>query len=193
MDDTATVLIVDDEPAIVDGHAARLEGQYEVRTAYDGHEALERLDEAVDVVLLDRRMPGLSGDEVLDHARDRGLDCRVAMLTGVEPSFDIADMGFDEYLQKPVAEDALFETVERLHRRNEYDETLQEYFSVASRVATLETEHGEDVLHDRDEYRELNERLDALRDRLDRTLEELPADESYVVATESHPTGDGLN
>jgi CheY-like chemotaxis protein len=41
-----------------------------VRTAYGGHEALEELSDDVDVILLDRRMPGLSGDEVLEEVRD---------------------------------------------------------------------------------------------------------------------------
>jgi CheY-like chemotaxis protein len=68
-EDTPTVLIADDEAAIVDGQAARLTDEYRVRRAYGGHEALEQVGEEVDVALLDRRMPDLSGDEVLDRIR----------------------------------------------------------------------------------------------------------------------------
>jgi hypothetical protein len=54
-------LVVDDEPEVTDAHAPRLRQQYnEVRTSYGGAEALAEIDETIDVVLLDRRMP-LSG------------------------------------------------------------------------------------------------------------------------------------
>ncbi|MDX1748088.1 MAG: response regulator, partial [Halobacteriales archaeon] len=62
-EDRPVVLIVDDEPEIVDLYNRRLKGTYAVRTAYGGTEALEEADESVDIVLLDRRMPDLSGDD----------------------------------------------------------------------------------------------------------------------------------
>ena len=65
----ATVLVVDDEEAVADAYTAQLEGEYETRTAYSGKEALETVDDGVDIVLLDRRMPGRSGDEVLERDR----------------------------------------------------------------------------------------------------------------------------
>lgn len=116
--DNPTVLLADDEPALAEGHAAQLPDDYEVRTAYDGQEALDALDEDVDVAVLDRRMPKLTGDDVLDAIRDQDYDCRVLMLTGVEPSEDIVEMGFDEYLVKPVGGDEFRETVARLHDRD---------------------------------------------------------------------------
>ena len=61
----ATVMLVDDEPTLVDLYETFLSGEYDVRTATGGTEALEVMDESVDVALLDRRMPELSGDEVL--------------------------------------------------------------------------------------------------------------------------------
>jgi two-component system response regulator AdeR len=180
--DRAIVLIADDEPAIVDGQASRLEGDYHVRRAYSGREALDALDETVDVALLDRRMPDHSGDEILSRLRHEEYDCRVAMLTGVEPSFDIADMGFDDYLRKPVDEEELYDCVERLLTRQDYDAGLQEFYSVARRIALLETEHDDATLADDDAYQHLLERRDALRDRLDRTLGDLQEQEGYAVA-----------
>lgn len=114
MEDSPTVLFVDDEPAIADGHAARLSDDYEVRTAYGGEEAMETMDDEIDVVCLDRRMPGMSGGEVLEAIREEGYDCRVLMLTGVEPDRDVVEMGFDDYIVKPVGGEQLRETVERL-------------------------------------------------------------------------------
>lgn len=114
MDDTPTVLFVDDEPALADGHAATLEDEYDTQVAYGGRAGLDRLDETVDVVCLDRRMPGMSGEAVLEAIRDAGHDCKVVMLTGVEPDGDVVELGFDDYLVKPIDTDDLRETIERL-------------------------------------------------------------------------------
>ena len=78
---------------------------HDVRTAYGGEEALEKADEDVDLVFLDRQMPDMSGDDVLERVRERGLDCRVVMVTAVDPDFDIVEMPFDDYLTKPVMRD----------------------------------------------------------------------------------------
>jgi DNA-binding response OmpR family regulator len=168
-----TVLVVEDEPDLADLYATWLDGEYAVRTAYGGRDALAAIDETVDVILLDRRMPDLPGDEVLAAVRDRGIDCRVAMVTAVEPDFDIVDMGFDDYLVKPVSKEALRGTVENLLQREEYVDGVGELFSLASKKALLESEKGPADLERSEEYQELTERLDALREDLDRTLESL--------------------
>lgn len=186
--ETATILIVDDEPGLADGHAARLQ-EHDVRTAYDGREALDALDDEIDIVFLDRRMPGLSGDEVLETARQRGFDCRIVMLTGVEPSVDIVSMGFDEYLRKPVDRDELRETVQRMLERSAYDAKLQEYFSLSAKRATLETESDDDV-EGTPEYEELCRRLETVERELDEALESLPDDDGYVVATDDRRRAD---
>ncbi|PHQ40282.1 DNA-binding protein [Halorubrum persicum] len=168
------VLVVEDEPDLADLYAAWLGDEYRVRTAYGGQEALDEIDEAddeVDAILLDRRMPGLSGDEVLTAVRERGIDCRVAMVTAVEPDFDILNMGFDDYLVKPVTSDTLHETVEGLLRRGEYDTEMQELFSLTSKKAMLETEKSATELTDNEEYQRLTDRIEELRSRADESLE----------------------
>lgn len=182
LDTTPTILIVDDEPALADGHAARLE-EYDVRTAYNGNEAFRELDPDVDVVLLDRRMPGLSGDQILERIRGWDIDCRVVMLTGVEPSVDIISMGFDEYLRKPVSREELHATIERMCRRSTYNSKLQEYFALASKRATLETEHSQSELREKAKYEHLCERLAAVEEELDEVLSSLPEKDGYLVAT----------
>lgn len=174
------VLVVEDEPDLADLYATWLSSEYRVRTAYGGHEALDELDSDVDVVLLDRRMPGLSGDEVLEAVRDRGIDCRVAMVTAVEPDFDIVAMGFDDYLVKPVTKDALRDTVSTLCTRSAYDEGVQELFSLASKKALLEAEKGSTELEDSAEYAELDERIQALQADLDQTFGGVDDHDSFV-------------
>ncbi|MCF2239981.1 response regulator, partial [Halobacterium salinarum] len=119
-----TVLVVDDERGLADLYTIWLEDDYNVKTAYSGTEAIDAIDPTIDVALLDRQMPDVSGDDVLDELRERGIECRVAMVTAVEPELDIIGLGFDDYLQKPVDRDTLLETVGRLQRRSTYDDTV---------------------------------------------------------------------
>ena len=110
-----TVLIVEDERDLADLYAEWLKSAgYRTHTAYRGATALEAADEAVDVALLDRRLPEMQGEEVLDRIRERGLGCAVAMVTAVEPEADIVEMGFDEYAVKPVGESELTALVDEL-------------------------------------------------------------------------------
>lgn len=186
--DQPLVLIVEDEPDLADLYATWLRENCRVRVAYGGHEALDQLDEDVDVILLDRRMPDLSGDEALTEIRSRGFECRVAMVTAVEPDFDIVAMGFDDYLVKPVSKEALEETVDNLLLRNSYNDGVQELFSLASKKALLESEKEAAALEENDEYRELDARLSELRANLDETLRQF--DEERDIAAVYRDLGD---
>ena len=186
---TPTVLIVDDEEDIADIYTLQLQDRYDVRTEYGGQEAIEAVDEDVDVVLLDRRMPGLSGDQVLERIRDQDLDCRVAMVTAVEPDFDILEMGFDAYLTKPVKSEQLAETVENLIERSEYDSLLQEYYGLVEKQATLEATKSRGELEESEEYEALKRDIDALRDDLSATLGGIEDDEDFIATIRG--LGDG--
>jgi two-component system response regulator AdeR len=175
------VLIVEDEPDVAETYRLWLEEDYDVRVAQDGDEGLGLLDESVEVVLLDRMMPGLSGDEVLEHIRDENLGCRVAMVTAVEPDFDILEMGFDAYLSKPVGTDKLRETVENLLGRSEYDSLLQKYYSLVEKQATLEATKSRAELEHSDKYDRLKEQIESLRGNLTDTLGGIEDDEDFIA------------
>ena len=182
-DSTApVVLIVEDEPDVAETYNLWLEGEYEVRIAQNGDEGLEELDEDVYVVLLDRMMPGLSGDEVLARIRNRDLSCRVAMVTAVEPDFDILEMGFDAYLSKPIRSEDLHDTVETLLERSNYDDLLQEYYALVEKQATLETAKSGAELAESDEYEQLQGRIDELQDYLSRTMGGIEDDSDFITA-----------
>jgi DNA-binding response OmpR family regulator len=172
-EDRPTVLVVEDEPDLADLYSEWLKSDYDVRTAYGGEKALEVIDEGVDIVLLDRRMPDLSGDEVLDAIREKQIECRVSMVTAVEPDFDIVEMGFDDYLVKPVSRESLQDAVSGLLLRSEYDEGMQELFSLASKKALLESERSSTELKDNKEYQQLTDQIEALRGELDRKVDKL--------------------
>ncbi|MDQ2053615.1 MULTISPECIES: HalX domain-containing protein [Halobellus] len=189
--DLPLVLVVEDEPDLADLYATWLRDDYRVRVAYGGREALDELDDEVDVVLLDRRMPDLSGDEALEAIRDRGVECRVAMVTAVEPDFDIVKMGFDDYLVKPVSRESLKETVENLLLRNTYDDGIQELFSLASKKAILESEKDAATLEEHEEYQKLSDRVDELRSQLDQALVEF--DDEHDMTAMYRDLGDDFD
>jgi len=175
----ATVLVVEDESDLADTYALWLKDSYTVKTAYDGGSAIEQLDETVDVVLLDRRMPDISGNEVLSAIRERGLECQVAMVTAVDPDFDIADMEFDAYLVKPIEEDELEGLVERLLTRSQYDDRLQEFYALATKKAILDAETTEQDRGASDEYAQLEAQLAAVREQTDEALADVFSREEF--------------
>lgn len=164
---TPVVLVVEDEVELARLYTEWLDDEFEVRMATSGEEGLEMYDEAVDVVLLDRRMPGLSGDEVLEEIRSRPGSARVAMVTAVDPDVDILELGFDDYVTKPVTSDDLSRTVDRLLTRATYKESVQEYFALASKRATVESEKSAMELSENEEYVELATRIDELESEID--------------------------
>ncbi len=182
MSDGPDILVVDDESRLADLFSAWLGTNWNVETAYDGSEALEKMADSVEVVLLDRRMPGLSGDEVLTEIRNAGYDCRVVMVTAVDPDFDIIEMGFDDYLVKPVSKDELTEIVKTVSSRSEYKADIQEYYALVSKKALLESEKTERELADNEEYQDLSDRVAELEERVDETVSGLSTHDDFVGA-----------
>lgn len=167
------VLVVDDEPDLVELYGKWLDERYEVVRATSGADALEAIDERIDVVLLDRDMPERSGSEVLTEINDRELDCATAMITGVEPDVDILDMRFDEYVRKPVRRGQLLDIVALLSVRREYESKRRRSYELASKKAVLEAAHDRSHLEDNEEYQQLRRDLETLERELQANLEEL--------------------
>ncbi|GAA0643689.1 response regulator [Salarchaeum japonicum] len=180
-DGNPVVLAVDDEERVTEAYSLWLPDEYTVLTAVDGREALSMMDSSVDVVLLDREMPNMRGDEALDRIREEGYDCRVAMVTGVEPDVDIIEMGFDTYLTKPVTGEDLREVVEDLLSRATFDSRSQRFFALVAKQSTLETERSHGELEESEEYQELTREVERLREELDETFAAM--DEEGVQAS----------
>ena len=186
--ETPTVLVVDDEQDIADIYTLQLQDEYDVRTVYGGPAAVEAVDEAVDVVLLDRRMPELSGNEVLDRIRADGYDCRVIMVTAIDPEFDIIEMPFDDYLCKPVDKETLEAAIEQQLTAKEYDETVSTLFRATSKLTVLEQEMSADELADSEEYQQLKRATAEMRSEAEELMIELDDFEAAFKAIDRSST-----
>ena len=107
--DTATLLLVDDDPLNLDALSRRLtRNGYSVLTATNGADALAIVrDRPVDAVLLDVMMPGMSGIDTLRTIRQSraATDLPVIMVTANDASADVVqalDLGANDYVTKPV-------------------------------------------------------------------------------------------
>lgn len=176
----SVVLLVDDEPEIVESYQEQLGETYTTRTAFSGEEALDELDETVDVVLLDRRMPGMTGDELLERIREQDLGCWVVMVTAVEPDVDIVALEFDEYLIKPVSTSQLNNAVDRMLAREQLDTQIRQIVEIGSKLATLEAKLDYEQLQESEQYRHLREEFSQLREEIELTERE---DDPYLEAT----------
>lgn len=168
--DDLTVLIVDDEKEVADAYALRLRGFCTVETAYGGAEALSVIeDKTIDILLLDRHMPGMSGDDVLLELNDQEFRGRVIMVTAVDPDFDVLDMPFDAYLCKPVDREKLHSVIDQQRAVLAY-ELLGEYFSAASKQAVVEAATTATERTDHEGYARVTERTTDLEQRVRRLL-----------------------
>lgn len=111
------VLLVDDEERFLNttGRLLGVRG-FQVGTAASAPEALEELEQnPYDVVVLDIRMPGMSGIEALAEIKRRRPDVEVLMLTGhasVDAAVEIMRLGGADYLLKPCSMDELVDKIQ---------------------------------------------------------------------------------
>ena len=117
----ARILIVDDEPPIVDVLAYNLKrANYEVITAYDGQEALDKARaEQPDLIVLDLMLPGVDGLDVCRELR-RERDVPIIMLTARDSEIDRVvglELGADDYVVKPFSVRELMARIKNVLRR----------------------------------------------------------------------------
>jgi two-component system response regulator AtoC len=126
MDAKARILVVDDEEVVRLSYARILEQMdCDAQAAADGEQALQAMAERqFDVVLLDLRMPGAHGLEILKTIKQRWPASEVVIVTGY-PTFESARqalrLGACDYLAKPPDADALMEAARGALRRKKWE------------------------------------------------------------------------
>lgn len=110
------ILIVDDDPFILDALGALLKDRYDVVAASNGEEAIERLaSEPVDLVVLDMMMPLLDGERVLHDTRGHGARVPIIIVSAKrERLLNFRALGADDFIEKPFDFDVLERKISRL-------------------------------------------------------------------------------
>lgn len=115
---TRTALIADDSPAIREMLRLWLlaEEGWEVQEASNGEQALARLDDTVDVLVLDREMPECSGPEVVDRLDDTTFRGDVVVVSGCPPDSRLDADDVAGYVTKPLTREEFLGSLDRTRR-----------------------------------------------------------------------------
>ncbi|AST93910.1 response regulator YycF [Sutcliffiella cohnii] len=135
------ILVVDDEKPIADILMFNLQKEgYEVHCAYDGEEAVEKVDEIKpDLILLDIMLPQKDGMEVCREVRKK-YDMPIIMLTAKDSEIDKVlglELGADDYVTKPFSTRELIARVKANLRRHQQKAAEVEDDSAEIKVGSL--------------------------------------------------------
>ncbi len=145
------ILIVDDDKQLREKLRKVLEGQhYQVETAADGEEALDKIwADTYDLVVLDIMMPQVDGLAVLQELRAGNIKVPVLMLTArgdIDDRIKGLDLGADDYLAKPFSLAELLARMRALLRRGgEHTPLLSAGEITLDTVRRIVSKHGEFV------------------------------------------------
>ncbi|MBN1411878.1 MAG: response regulator transcription factor [Spirochaetales bacterium] len=113
------IMIVDDDKDFRTTFRELLEAEYEIVEAANGEEAIRKIKEPniIDLIILDIKMPGLQGTEVLKEIKKLKPDIFIVMLTGYSKQETVLESlrgHADDYLEKPVKPENALNTIWRL-------------------------------------------------------------------------------
>jgi len=185
--DPMTILVAEDNADCRDLYSIWLGDEHAVRLVADGTAALEALDPTVDILFLDRDMPGHSGTEVAGRVAESPHDPYVVMVSSMDPDFDIVEMPIDRYVQKPVDRRTLESVIEQCRTQDEYRSALDDFFALTAKLASIEAEQPAAKLAESAEYDRLKERVAAKRAEVDSALAPDQVDWSLAFKTCPEP------
>jgi DNA-binding NtrC family response regulator len=178
---SAKILIVDDELIMRESLAGWLERDgHQVQTAASGEDALERLKETkFDIMLVDIKMEGISGLDVLRHVKESDPDIAIVMITAygsIQTAIEAMKNGAYDYMLKPFDPNELGMLIEKIIRLQ--DQTREMHF--------LRQEHRE-----RTRFESMIGQSKAMQQIFDLICDVAPMD-STVLITGDTGTGKGL-
>lgn len=174
------ILVVDDSEPLRELYVEWLERDADIETAANGTAAMNTIDESVDLLLLDREMPGPNGRDVATELDEQGYDVHIVMVSSLPPDFDIIEYPIDGYLQKPASESDIRSIIEQYRRQRKYHEALEEYFSLTSKLAAIEAQLSPEQRQQNEEYEQLKERVAQKRAEVDEAIDESTTDWDFT-------------
>ncbi|MFC7230121.1 winged helix-turn-helix transcriptional regulator (plasmid) [Salinirubellus salinus] len=168
------VLVVDDDPRQVELLSSWLGTEYEVVTATDGDSARKALDDSIDVAIIDRHLPDMTGDQIVENARRVGICPPTAFLSSADVSVAATELPVDMLLSKPAKHDELLDAVNLLYRMNELSALGRKIQAREHRHQFVRETQGPAVVTT-PEYEQAEVELEALRAEWEEELEDRDA------------------
>lgn len=166
--------IIGDDRRVVETYEGWLADDYDVRTAGSGEAVLERMTEfKTDVVVLERRTPGLSGDEVATRLSENGYDAQAIVVTATLSSPETATPHTLNYVTKPIGKERPRSTVETATPIRTDDDDITELLALIARQQAVKRAVPTDERVASDEFDRLMSKIDDPQDSIDDTMAEL--------------------
>jgi DNA-binding HxlR family transcriptional regulator/DNA-binding NarL/FixJ family response regulator len=177
--DPSKVLLVDDNNWVVEMHDKWIGDTYDTVKAFNSREAIKKCDRAVDIAIIDRRLPEKSGNEVARQLREEYTDLLILMVTAIEPEEDIMPLEFDNYLVKPISEEDLKDSVSQLIHRKHLNDVQRRLMSLASKKDLLEEYYGSNC-DELDTYSEITSEIAELKKKSNVAEEQIEDIEEFA-------------
>ncbi|THE64149.1 HoxA-like transcriptional regulator [Salinadaptatus halalkaliphilus] len=153
---TPTVLLVDRDRRITEMYSDWLAGRYAVRRAHSADAFDAKLDDAVDVVVLDDGFPGATPSDVTSSVGS----CRTVLLVDSRPDLDLLESDCDDVHRKPIVRETALQTIDEQLKRQGESPAVREQRAIAAKLSLLETVANRTRLEESDAYAELRSKLD---------------------------------
>lgn len=121
------LLVIDDEPGICLAISLLLQDQYEIVTAETAEDGLAQLNESLSLILLDLRMPGVSGYDFLDTIKTRAANTPIAILSAMgdqRTANEVRQHGAVALIEKPFTRGELLARIQQVLRETAADSTV---------------------------------------------------------------------
>jgi len=153
---TPRVVLADGDRRLTEMYSQWLSDQYIISRAHDKSSLDDAFDERVDVIVLDEGVPCVDTKAFVNTCR---TDCRIILLVGDRPGFDLLEVACDEILRKPVVRDTVVDAIET-QLADDGSSTRRELSSLVARQTLFESIYSSDRLEKIERYRELRTRIE---------------------------------
>ncbi|MFB6187472.1 MAG: response regulator transcription factor [Halobacteriaceae archaeon] len=173
------VLVVEDDDELANLYKDWLPNEISVTVVNTGTQFRETIDDTIDVVLMDRKLPDISGDKLVSDIRSSDITCSVVFISSVSPDSNIIGVDIDDYMTKPVSQEKLLNVLNRVFNRHRYNRQVQFYLALLTKRVRLDTEnkHLDETLRSF-----LNDKIEAVEQQLDQQVERMNFDDVIAVS-----------
>lgn len=153
------VLLADGDHRLIELYQGWIPDEYTVYRAHDGDELATRLEDGIDVAVLDADLPGVDAESFIARR-----SCRTVLVVGDQPVPAELSVECDDVLRKPLVRETALDAISTQFERMGESAQERERASLAARKSFLESVHSEMRLEDETAYCDIVEQLEAIEE-----------------------------